>query len=459
MSKFLKIIVNICIICFLLTGVALIVPQLVGVTTVVVDDSVTESNVGIGSVVYAKKVELSDLGVGDKLLRSSNTSCYVSKITEADPKTGIYKVEGADGAESVTLRNTAEKTYIVVPAIGFVSIAMQSFEGRIILGLVLAVLVILYILSEIWKKNSEDAEEDLDTEENEQEEKSGKQKESQEDLQETEAASKNTESKTEEDSLQELETPQEEAPLELILEDVSQTQKTVTQNTATISEAELKELESAMTGDSVPEVEVEEEAFVESGEAAEIVEVETEEVEAPLEVPDKEEMDADVALEAPKTEEADLTPETVKTEENRVDLETKAKADSVGQETKAEADSADSETETQENSGKDDLKLTDVAEDSLEAAIIQAAAVAESEQAEALRAAETRPEVTFEPLPSEETVKQEEELEESKGLAMPSLTKEEILEKARAAGDEPNIIEDPELGVTLIDYSDILAKK
>lgn len=169
MAKFFRFIVNLCIICFLLTGVALIVPQFVGITTVIVDGDITDTNVSTGSVVYGRTVSLDKLKVGDKMLRSSNNSVSVDKITEADSGTGKYAVEKSGGeTEDVTLRGTGEKVLLTVPFIGYASIAMQTLEGRIILGLALAFLIILFILSEIWKSNDDqDEEDDEDTYEEE----------------------------------------------------------------------------------------------------------------------------------------------------------------------------------------------------------------------------------------------------------------------------------------------------
>jgi len=45
---------------------------------------------------------------------------------------------------------------------------------------------------------------------------------------------------------------------------------------------------------------------------------------------------------------------------------------------------------------------------------------------------------------------------EHKILAIPSMTAEEILQKAHEDGDDPKIIRDEEEGITLIDYSDVL---
>ena len=55
-----------------------------------------------------------------------------------------------------------------------------------------------------------------------------------------------------------------------------------------------------------------------------------------------------------------------------------------------------------------------------------------------------------------ETVSEEKQETGDKKLAMPVYTKEELLQKAEADGDEPEVIEDEVSGVTLVDYSDVL---
>lgn len=159
MAKFFRVIVNLCIICFLLTGIALIVPQFMGISTVVVDGG-AQTNLSVGAVAYGKSVAVSELKVGDKLLQSDSESVYVREIVAADASAGIFTVDGGEGTEEVTLRNQAEKAIITIPLIGYVNIAMQTFEGRIILGLALVLLIILFILSEIWKNSREDEDEE-----------------------------------------------------------------------------------------------------------------------------------------------------------------------------------------------------------------------------------------------------------------------------------------------------------
>lgn len=485
MSKFLKIVVNICIACFVLVGIALVVPQIAGITTVIVDDSVVEGNVSLGSVVYGKKVDLTDLGVGDKLLRSTNTSCYVSEITKADAQSGSYTVDGSDGAEDITLRSTAEKAYFVIPVIGYASIAMQSFEGRIILGLILAFLVILFILSEIWKKSGDEEEEEEEFEENEDaaaSEVSEKKDNSNREDAATEEKADAEKTLTEEDSEHnetEEETDKQTGPAELILENVPEEAEAATQNETVISNEELKALEAAIGGAetlNAEEADEDKEAASgeqeeESGEATAASETEQEAVVSDGDQEDtepKEKSEADEEMleeaegeDAPEStdvrESAD-TPERAETAEETEENTAEVKNAEVEQVAAAaeepSVDEEKTEDEIKEEENKEDLS---VEVDSFEDAIIQAGEAAEAAQAEAMQETDAKAPVIFEPLPSEHAENEnDEEAGEAKGLAMPALTAEELLEKAKAAGDEPKVIEKPDLGITLIDYSDIL---
>ena len=61
----------------------------------------------------------------------------------------------------------------------------------------------------------------------------------------------------------------------------------------------------------------------------------------------------------------------------------------------------------------------------------------------------------FSPVVLEAASEEKQETVDKK-LAMPVYTKEELLQKAEADGDEPEVIEDEVSGVTLVDYSDVL---
>ncbi len=161
MTKHLRLIINLLIICFLLAALALIIPPSAGVTTVIVDDKITDTNLGNGTVVYSHPVNSDRLNVGDQLLNYSNTSVYVSELTGKDKNTNQYVLKTENGKEKkVTAKETGEKVFVTVPLIGYISIATHSFEGRIILCLLFAALVVLYILSGILRSDDEEDEED-----------------------------------------------------------------------------------------------------------------------------------------------------------------------------------------------------------------------------------------------------------------------------------------------------------
>ena len=56
MSKFLKFIVNLVVICAILVAAALLVPPFAGVNTVMNDNSSKETNLPVGSVAYGREI-------------------------------------------------------------------------------------------------------------------------------------------------------------------------------------------------------------------------------------------------------------------------------------------------------------------------------------------------------------------------------------------------------------------
>lgn len=67
------------------------------------------------------------------------------------------------------MRATVSKVIVTIPVIGFLSMAAQSREGIMIIGLAILFLVILFILSEVWKRDEEEDEEEEEEDEDEDE--------------------------------------------------------------------------------------------------------------------------------------------------------------------------------------------------------------------------------------------------------------------------------------------------
>ena len=171
MSKFLKVIVNLVVLFSIVVAAALLVPPFVGIDTVMNDNTNTETNIPVGSVAYGKEIKVKELKKKDRIIYSEGSSTYVYEITDMDASAGAYEVKDpyskSGEAEVVTLQKSVPKVAVVVPFIGYAAIALQSKEGLIVIGLGIVLLIILFILSELWRKDDDDDDEDDEEDDNE----------------------------------------------------------------------------------------------------------------------------------------------------------------------------------------------------------------------------------------------------------------------------------------------------
>lgn len=173
MSKVLKTIVNVILFCAIVVAAGLLIPPFAGVTTVMVDDVDMQTNLSQGSVAYAVEKDSSELKQGDKVLVSQDGGQYVYVVDSIDGSSVVLddQLSTDGGTTQQELGSTVQKVMLVVPVIGYVSMALRNTEGLIIVGLVVVFVIILFILAEVWKKDDdEDEEEDEDDEEDESEE-------------------------------------------------------------------------------------------------------------------------------------------------------------------------------------------------------------------------------------------------------------------------------------------------
>lgn len=330
MSKFLKVLVNSILILAIIVAGGLLIPPFAGVTTVIVDDEGMDTNLSMGSVTYAVALK-GNPGEGSKVLLSEGEGQYVYKVQSVDGNNCILedKLSTDGGTIEHTVSTTMKKVILTVPFVGYVSMALRTTEGLIIVGLSVVFVIILFVLAEIWKKDDEDDEDDEDNEDDE-------------DLEEEE---------------------DEETEVQL-------------------SKREQKKLKKAQAK--------------------------------------REKAEAKAAKKAEKKEEKNGKEES--SEENVED--------------------------TSEKTGN----LFEETENILAADIAQM-----------MNEQEENPQEVQETAKEEEmTVQMEEEKEEEAEtdgnirFAIPSYTKDELINKAKEAGDEPEVVEDEISGITLLDYSDIL---
>lgn len=171
MSKLLKVIVNTLLLLAILSAGALVIPPFAGITTLV-SDGMGNTNISRGAVTYAKKTDTSSVATGDKILVDDNSGKYIYTIQSLDTAAGTASVKNVISGDTteITVRETVSKVIVTIPVIGFLSMAAQSREGIMIIGLAVLFLVILFILSEVWKRDEEEDEEEEEEEEEDEDE-------------------------------------------------------------------------------------------------------------------------------------------------------------------------------------------------------------------------------------------------------------------------------------------------
>ncbi len=159
MSKFLKFIVNIFLVAFIVILAAIAIPPLAGVTQTMIDDPSIETNLPYGSIVYSTKVDVQDLQIGDEIIADQRVSIsspvIAYKILDIDAANRDYRVVSAtnpsDNEAVIKLNGAVQKVAVVVPYLAYIIIAVRSVEGIIIIALIIILMIILFILSELWK--------------------------------------------------------------------------------------------------------------------------------------------------------------------------------------------------------------------------------------------------------------------------------------------------------------------
>lgn len=169
MSKLLKVIVNTLLLLAILSAGALVIPPFAGITTLV-SDGMGNTNISRGAVTYAKKTDTSSVAAGDKILVDDNSGKYIYTIQSLDTAAGTASVKNVISGDTteITVRETVSKVIVTIPVIGFLSMAAQSREGIMIIGLAILFLVILFILSEVWKRDEEEDEEEEEEDEDDE---------------------------------------------------------------------------------------------------------------------------------------------------------------------------------------------------------------------------------------------------------------------------------------------------
>lgn len=398
MSKVLKTIVNVILFCAIVVAAGLLIPPFAGITTVMVDDVDMQTNLPQGSVAYAVEKDRSELKQGDKVLISQEGRQYVYVVDSIDGSSVVLddQLSTDGGTTQQELGSTVQKVMLVVPVIGYVSMALRSTEGLIIVGLAVVFVIILFILAEVWKKDDDEEEDEED-------------EDGQEDESEEEPAVMSRRQKKKARKADKKKQKQEEK--------------------AAVAEAKAR-----------AKRERQEAKLAKNNKKAYMMDEPEQEPEAIPAEPMEE------------TQAAGSTQEIVLPQELMQEEQSAGNTQEIVLPTEETQEKQESTDETED---PDKTLLEETA--SLFAADI-ASMMGENQTKETEKPEETDPSDLPEqtqPVVLEAVPEEKQEIGDKK-LAMPVYTKEELLQKAEADGDEPEVIEDEVSGVTLVDYSDVL---
>lgn len=398
MSKVLKFIVNLVVLLSIVVAAALLVPPLLGVDTVINDNSNIETNLPVGAVAYGRQVDTEKLKKEDKILYMEGSAQYVYEIQDMDTTAGSYKVKDVynknNDAESITLQDKVSKAVITIPFIGYAAIALQSKTGLMVVGAVIILLIILFILSEVLRRGDDDEEED----EEEYEEEDNEDEEDEPGYWERRRLKKEEKRRRKLEKKGLLEEDDEDEQEQEDMNDVFVPENTFSEPAASEPEQELQGFDEAMK-DAM--------SSIASGIA---------QVSEPENVPD-----ATVVM--PDAEELE---KAVQEAEGMLETAEEPEVQEFAAETELEPEAE--ETQAVENIEAD--MPEDIAED-----------------------------IIIEETPTEETevqLSEEEEIPVNVNAVPKTPSLNELLAKAAAAGEEPEVKKDEENEVTLLDYSDLL---
>ncbi|MDO4518761.1 MAG: hypothetical protein Q4B47_00465 [Eubacteriales bacterium] len=121
------------------------------------DEKIT--NLPMGSVTYAIPVKAEEISTGDSILAEEDSLTYRYRVYSLDIPNhrGTVYNSITSGSEPITvsIREYLPKVIVTLPVLGYLLIAFKTTEGLMVAGLGVLALIILYVLSEILRKDPE----------------------------------------------------------------------------------------------------------------------------------------------------------------------------------------------------------------------------------------------------------------------------------------------------------------
>lgn len=160
LRKICEVLTGILMLCLALLAGILIIPRLFGFQSLAVLSGSMEPKIGVGSIVFAKECDESDISIGDVITyRISENTMVTHRVDNIDQGNHLYYTKGdanetAD-AEPVVFENIVGKVAFSIPYIGYISIYAKTPLGILAICVILVILILLIFLPEVFSQEED----------------------------------------------------------------------------------------------------------------------------------------------------------------------------------------------------------------------------------------------------------------------------------------------------------------
>jgi len=157
-----KVLTNIILVILIVLAALMVLPKVVGMTPLAVLSGSMEPTYHVGSLVYVKSVDPSEVKQGDTItFKISDDTMVTHRVVAVDTVNQCFYTKGdanntVDGG-NVTYDNLVGKPLFTVPYLGYLAVYAQTKSGMIILvTIILVVLILTFLPDFLFEKDDED---------------------------------------------------------------------------------------------------------------------------------------------------------------------------------------------------------------------------------------------------------------------------------------------------------------
>lgn len=144
----------------LLIALVMFVPNILGYKSFAVISGSMEPNIHVGSIVYAKEADFNDLKVDDIIsYQLSSDTMVTHRIVSIDNEKQTVVTKGdandVEDSASVSKENIIGKVAFSIPLLGYISLNVKTPLGILVICGIVAVLILLNFLPDVFEKEDE----------------------------------------------------------------------------------------------------------------------------------------------------------------------------------------------------------------------------------------------------------------------------------------------------------------